>query len=161
LKHGTLSQLAVFEAIVRLGSFARAAQEMHMAQPTVSGLVRRLSDAAGKPLFQKVGRRMTPTVAGRRMYAAATEILGALERMGTDLAALRNAQIASSHGDCVLTSRAQISLGVNPSAEAPKNGIPNRRVRAPGRSPLLHAAVCPLTHMRVSIARSEGTQKSQ
>jgi hypothetical protein len=161
LKHGTLPQMAVFEAIVRLGSFSCAAQAMHIAQPTVSGLVRRLSDAAGKPLFQKIGRRMAPTAAGRRVYAAATEIFDALERMGTDLAALSDAQTTSSQGDCVLTSRARISLGVNPSAEAPKNGIPNRRVRAPRWSPLLHAADCSPVHMRVSTAYSEGTRKSQ
>jgi len=161
LKHGTLPQMAAFEAIVRLGSFTRAAQEMHVAQPTVSGLVRRLSDAAGKPLFQKIGRRMAPTAAGRRMYAAANEIFSALERMGTDLAALNDAQIANSRGDRVLTSRAPISLGVNPSAEAPKNGIPNRRVRAPRWARLLHSADCPPAHMRVSAACSEGTQKSQ
>ena len=161
-RHGTLPQMAVFEAIVRLGSFTRAAQEMHMAQPTVSGLVRRLSDTVGAQLFQKIGRRMAPTAAGSRVCAAAAEIFCALERMGTDLAALRDAQIAArSCADRVLTSRVPISLGVSPSAEAPKNGITNRRVRAPRWAPMLHAADCPLALLRVSTASSEGTQKSQ
>ena len=34
LKHGTLPQLRAFEASARLGSLARAAEELHIAQPT-------------------------------------------------------------------------------------------------------------------------------
>lgn len=90
LRHGTLPQMAVFEAIVRLGSFTRAAQEMHLAQPTVSGLVRKLSDAAGAPLFERVGRHVVPTAAGRRLYVTAAAVCGALERAGIELAALRD-----------------------------------------------------------------------
>jgi len=89
LKHGTLPQMAAFEAIVRLGSFTRAAQEMHMAQPTVSGLVRKLADSAGAPLFERSGRHVVPTAAGRRLYVTAAEVFGALERAGSELAALR------------------------------------------------------------------------
>ena len=90
LKHGTLPQMAVFEAIVRLGSFTRAAHEMHMAQPTVSGLVRKLSDSAGTPLFEKSGRNVVPTEAGRRLYARAGEVFETLERAQGELAALRS-----------------------------------------------------------------------
>ena len=36
LKHGTLPQLSAFEAVARHGNFTRAAEELHMAQPTVS-----------------------------------------------------------------------------------------------------------------------------
>ena len=94
LKHGTLPQMAAFEAIVRLGSFTRAAQEMHMAQPTVSGLVRKLTDSAGAPLLQKVGRRVYPTAAGRMLYATAGEVFRTLERAGAELAALRTSESA-------------------------------------------------------------------
>jgi LysR family transcriptional regulator, low CO2-responsive transcriptional regulator len=90
LKHGTLAQMAAFEAIVRLGSFTRAAQEMHMAQPTVSGLVRKLSDSAGVPLFQKAGRHAVPTAAGRALYATASEVFETLERARTEIAALQS-----------------------------------------------------------------------
>ena len=36
LRHGMLPQLAVFESAARLGSFTRAAEALHLAQPTVS-----------------------------------------------------------------------------------------------------------------------------
>ena len=35
LRHGLLPQLAVFEAVSRLGSYTRAAEELFVAQPTV------------------------------------------------------------------------------------------------------------------------------
>lgn len=88
LKHGTLPQMAVFEAIVRLGSFARAAEELHMAQPTVSGLVRKLADSAGTPLFRKVGRNVEPTAAGHALCATAREVFARLERARTEVASL-------------------------------------------------------------------------
>ena len=97
LRHGTLPQMAVFEAIVRLGSFTRAAQEMHMAQPTVSGLIRKLTDAAGTPLFTKAGRRVVPTPAGQMLYATAGVVMDTLERAGTELAAMREARVLDMH----------------------------------------------------------------
>jgi DNA-binding transcriptional LysR family regulator len=129
LKHGTLPQMAAFEAIVRLGSFARAAQEMHMAQPTVSGLVRKLADSAGAPLFEKVGRRAVPTAAGRALFETAGEVFAKLERAGMEIAALRNDVPATgSRDDSAFTSRRRNSLGGGASSETRKNGIPNQCV---------------------------------
>ena len=56
LRHGMLPQLAVFEASVRLGSFTSAADELGVAQPTVSTQIRKLTDAIGQPLFEQVGK---------------------------------------------------------------------------------------------------------
>ncbi|HET9702377.1 MAG TPA: LysR family transcriptional regulator, partial [Burkholderiales bacterium] len=54
LKHGTFPQLAVFDAIARLGSFTRAAEELYMAQPTVSIQIKKLNETVGLPLFEQV-----------------------------------------------------------------------------------------------------------
>ena len=69
LKHGTLPQLRVFEASARLGNFSLAAQELHMAQPTASVQIKKLTETVGLPLFEQVGRRVYLTDAGRRLYA--------------------------------------------------------------------------------------------
>ena len=37
-----LRQLAYFDAVVRYGSFTKAAQRLHIAQPAVSAQIRRL-----------------------------------------------------------------------------------------------------------------------
>ena len=68
LRHGTLPQLRLFEAAARLGSFTRAAQELHMAQPTASVQIKKLSETVGVPLFEQVGKRLYLTDAGRRLY---------------------------------------------------------------------------------------------
>ena len=52
LKHGTLPQLSVFEAVARHGNYTRAAEELYMAQPTVSVHIKKLSETIGLPLFE-------------------------------------------------------------------------------------------------------------
>jgi len=81
LKHGTLPQLRVLEASARLGSVSRAAQELHMAQPTASAQIRKLSETVGLPLFEQVGKRIYLTEAGKRVYAGCNDIFCALSRL--------------------------------------------------------------------------------
>jgi DNA-binding transcriptional LysR family regulator len=90
LRQGRLSQLAVFEASVRLGGYTRAAEELHLAQPTVSAQIRKLTDALGVPLFEQVGKRMVPTEAGRRVQLACSEVLGVFVRLEDELGRLRS-----------------------------------------------------------------------
>ncbi|HQD84470.1 MAG TPA: LysR family transcriptional regulator, partial [Quisquiliibacterium sp.] len=59
-----LPQLAVFEAAARLGSFTRAAESLHLAQPTVSTQIRKLSETLELPLFEQIGRKVHLTPAG-------------------------------------------------------------------------------------------------
>lgn len=89
LKHGTLPQLAVFEASARLGSFSRAAEEQHLAQPTVSVQIKKLTETVGLPLFEQVGKKIFLTEAGRELYAACKELFHTLGTVDTALADLR------------------------------------------------------------------------
>ncbi len=89
LKHGSLPQLAVFEACARLGSFTRAAEELHMAQPTVSTQIRKLSETIGLPLFEQIGKRIHRTEAGHLLYEACLSIFRTVEDMENKLEDLR------------------------------------------------------------------------
>lgn len=89
LKHGSLPQLAVFEACARLGSFTRAAEELHMAQPTVSTQIRKLSETIGLPLFEQIGKRIHRTEAGHLLYEACLTIFRTVEDMENSLEDLR------------------------------------------------------------------------
>ncbi|MCL6646453.1 MAG: LysR family transcriptional regulator [Dehalococcoidia bacterium] len=89
MRHGLLPQLAVFEAVARLGSFTRAVEELHLAQPTVSLQVKKLAEAVGSPLFEQVGKRVDLTESGRVLYEASHEIFGALQKLKDTLAAAR------------------------------------------------------------------------
>jgi DNA-binding transcriptional LysR family regulator len=89
IRHTTLRQLQLLEAIVRLGSFTRAAEELFLTQPTVSMQIKKLSEAIGTPLFRQVGRSVEPTDAGREVHAACRDILNTLSNLEIKLADLK------------------------------------------------------------------------
>jgi DNA-binding transcriptional LysR family regulator len=88
-RHGTLPQLHLFEATARLGSFTRAAEELHMAQPTASAQIRKLSETVGVPLFEQVGKRVYLTEAGRRLQQGCRDVFRAFEDLEASLAGMR------------------------------------------------------------------------
>lgn len=89
VRHTTLRQLQVFEAIFRLGSFTRAAEELFLTQPTVSMQIKKLADAIGLPLFENVGRNVHPTEAGRELYESCRRIFETLANLEMKLADLK------------------------------------------------------------------------
>ncbi len=89
IRHATLRQLQVFEAIVRLGSFTRAAEELFLTQPTVSMQVKKLMDAMGLPLFSHVGRKVEPTEAGLELYDACRRVFETLANLEMKIADLK------------------------------------------------------------------------
>jgi DNA-binding transcriptional LysR family regulator len=89
IRHVTLRQLQVFEAIYRLGSFTRAAEELFLTQPTLSMQVRKLTDVVGVPLLEHVGRNVQPTEAGDRVYAACRNMFETLVNLDTEIANLK------------------------------------------------------------------------
>ena len=89
LRHGMLLQLAAFEGVMRLGSVTRAAQALCMAQPTLSGHLRKLSEALGVRLFEMRGKRLVPTEAALVLVQSAREVFTALERCEQVLGVLR------------------------------------------------------------------------
>jgi len=89
LRHGMLPQLAVLEASARLGSFTRAAEELHLAQPTVSSQMKKLTETVGLPLFEQIGKKIHLTPAGRAVCEGTRELIGTLARIDQSLASLR------------------------------------------------------------------------
>lgn len=89
IRHATLRQLQVFEAIVRLGSFTRAAEELFLTQPTVSMQTRKLADVVGLELFEHVGRKITPTEAGMELYTACRQVFESLANLEMKVADLK------------------------------------------------------------------------
>ena len=89
IRHATLRQLQVFEAIVRLGSFTRAAEELFLTQPTVSMQIKKLADSMGLPLFEHVGRNVRPTEAGLELYQSCRRIFETLANLEMKIADLK------------------------------------------------------------------------
>jgi DNA-binding transcriptional LysR family regulator len=90
LRHGTLPQLAAFEAVIRLGSATRAAQALCVAQPTISGHLKKLGDALGVRLFELHGKRLVPTAAALALLQTTHEVSAALARCEQTLGAYRD-----------------------------------------------------------------------
>jgi len=85
----TLQQLQYVLAAIEHGSFSAAADALHMAQPSLSEQVRRLEAELGVALFQRVGRGLVLTEAGRALRPHAEAALAAAERARESVGAIR------------------------------------------------------------------------
>lgn len=79
MRKSTLRQLELFEAIGRLGSFSRTAEELFLTQPTVSMQIKKLSDSVGLPLFEQVGKKIYLTDIGQELYKTCRSISGHID----------------------------------------------------------------------------------
>jgi len=87
--HFTLQQLKLFEAVSRNASYTRAAEELHLSQPAVSIQIKRLEEQVGLPLFEHVGKKIFPTVAGKTMYQASCDILARVAELKNSVETLK------------------------------------------------------------------------
>lgn len=71
--------LLIFESAARLGSFTRAAEELHMQQPSVSAAIKQLEEVLGAQLFNRGHRRVELTTAGDRLFSDVHRALGDIE----------------------------------------------------------------------------------
>ncbi|HRP25043.1 MAG TPA: LysR family transcriptional regulator [Thauera sp.] len=85
----TLHQLRLLLAVSREGGVTRAAQRLHLTQPTLSAQLRQLSEQVGLALFERVGRRLHLTAAGEAVVASAQRVEHELEALDETLAGLR------------------------------------------------------------------------
>jgi len=86
IRHLTLRQLQIFEAIVRRGSYTKAAEELFLTQPTVSMQVRKLTDTVGLPLFEQVGRKTRTTEVGKELHRACKSLFDTLSNLESSIA---------------------------------------------------------------------------
>jgi LysR family transcriptional regulator, hydrogen peroxide-inducible genes activator len=70
-----LHQLRYFCAVVRAGSFTRAAEQLGITQPSLSQQIRALEKQVGTPLFERLGRSIRLTPCGETLSQRAVSIL--------------------------------------------------------------------------------------
>ncbi len=61
------AQLRAFHSVASEGGFTRAAERLHVTQPTLSGQVKAMEARYGVRLFDRRGRRVAPTELGREL----------------------------------------------------------------------------------------------
>lgn len=74
-----LRRLLLFLAVVDRGGMTRAAEAVHVSQPSVSQAIRELEGELGTPLFHRVGRRVVLTPAGEALVEPARQVLRDVE----------------------------------------------------------------------------------
>src|SRR5215207_6880945 len=76
----TLRQLEYILAVARAGSFTRAAQDLHVAQPSLSQQIRALESEVGGPLLERPPGPVRLTPAGRALAAEARAAVTSAQR---------------------------------------------------------------------------------
>ena len=74
-----LELLRSFVSVVDAGGFTRAGERVHRTQSTVSQQIKRLEDDFGRPLLNRIGKKVVPTEDGERLLAYARRLLALAE----------------------------------------------------------------------------------
>lgn len=74
-------RLNTFYVVVKLQSFSRAAEELHVTQPTVSFQIRQLENQCGTKLFKFQGGQFVLTEVGQIIFKYAERIIGLYKEM--------------------------------------------------------------------------------
>lgn len=72
-----------FIAVVKYGSFTKAANKIYVSQPTLSKSIKKLEEKLNVTLFERSTRHVLLTDAGQLVYAQANKIIGATNELTT------------------------------------------------------------------------------
>ena len=90
-----LSQLNYFKKLAEVLHYTRAAQELFITQPTLSGAISSLEKELGAPLFERNGRSVLLTPYGEVLYEHVSLALRAID----DGEAAESAEPEETEGD--------------------------------------------------------------
>jgi LysR family transcriptional regulator, low CO2-responsive transcriptional regulator len=108
----TLHQLRIFELAAITGSFTQAAKELNLKQPTVSAQIKQLEGTIGLPLFERLGKRLYLTDAGRALQSACHEILTQIDQTEQHLSECRETIQGTLHLAATTTAKYFLPEGI-------------------------------------------------
>ncbi|GMR20241.1 MAG: LysR family transcriptional regulator [Gammaproteobacteria bacterium] len=130
--HITLRQLKVFESVAICEGYTRAAKKLHLSQPAVSMQIKQLEGQIGLPLFERLGKKIYLTEAGKEFYnharaisrelAEAEEMLEGMKGLGGGRLTVSVASTANYFATRLLAAFAKAHEGVTISLD-----VTNRR----------------------------------
>lgn len=83
-----IRHLRHFEAVFRLGSFVRAAEDMGLTQSALSRSVKTLEDELGERLFDRTTHEVSPTPVAEKLIRHAMDVLGAVSAFREEASAV-------------------------------------------------------------------------
>ena len=84
----TLTQMKYFAAVCREKSVTRAAEKLHISQPSVTVAMQELEAETGLNLFVRQGKRIDVTPEGEFLLAKVSAILHSVEQLSNDIGEL-------------------------------------------------------------------------
>jgi LysR family hydrogen peroxide-inducible transcriptional activator len=105
-------QLRYFVAVAELGSMSRASLRCGVAQPSISQQIQKLERELACPLFERIGRRIQLTDAGRSLLPRARAILEQLQEIPQGL----EEDAKSGHGRLVVGAIPTVAPFLLPAA---------------------------------------------
>lgn len=76
-----LKDLRCFVSVYERRGFARAAVDLNTVQSNVSTRIRKLEEAIGAPLFERLHRSIRPTPKGEILYRYATRVFAEMSEL--------------------------------------------------------------------------------
>jgi len=102
----TLEQLRAFVAVAETLSMTRAAERLHLTQPAVSAAIAALEERHATRLFDRVGRHLELTAAGKTFLPEARAVMARMDeasRVLDDLAGLAHGEVRIAASQTVAT----------------------------------------------------------
>lgn len=84
------SDLMLIDAIDRLGTVTKAAEELYLSQSAISHAIKRLEHTMGVKFWQKSGRNLVLTAAGKRLLTHARRVLPQFEHIEQEIAGFKS-----------------------------------------------------------------------
>ena len=81
IRHLDFNLLKTLDALLDERSVTRAAERLSLTQPAVSGMLTRLRESFGDPLFVRAQRGMVPTLRAEQLAAPVKQLLSDIEQM--------------------------------------------------------------------------------
>ena len=80
-----INQVIAFSTVARTGSFAEAAIQLHLSQPSLSIAIKNLEESLGGKLFSRTTRSVSLTPEGKAFYPIARRLLSDWEKAMEDV----------------------------------------------------------------------------
>lgn len=139
-----MNLLRLFEAVYRLGSVSRAADDLGLSQPAASQSLTRLRLALGDALFVRAGGSMRPTLRAERLASVLQPAMAAI-------------QDVLSEDDAFNPSRSTMTLRLHMSDIGEARLLPELIAALHREAPGIRVQTAPLAHALIADALETGT----